>query len=100
MTTILSNLSRFKKITARFLDKFAVSDFFKSLNIWQSFKQESCCLMHFAHLVNTLLKDEKSERNFAKYSPIKKFTDRFNNKLFLIWLLTAPLHVKYVATLP
>jgi len=28
--------------------------------------------MHFAHLVNTLLKDEKSERNFAKYSPIKK----------------------------
>ena len=56
--------------------------------------------MHFAHLVNTLLKDEKSERNFAKYSPIKKFTDRFNNKLFLIWLLTAPLHVKYVATLP
>ena len=31
---------------------------FKSLNIWQSYKQERCCLMHFAHLANTLLKDQ------------------------------------------
>jgi len=35
------------------------------------------CLMHFAHLANTLLKDEESARdnhvlacNFAKFSPI------------------------------
>jgi len=36
-----------------------VSDFFKSVNIWQSYKQERGCLMHFAHLANTLLKDEE-----------------------------------------
>jgi len=49
----------------------------KSVNIWQSYKQERDCLMHFAHLANTLLKDEESARdnqvlacNFAKFSPI------------------------------
>jgi len=31
---------------------------------------------------------------------IKKFTHRLSNKLFLIWLLTTPSHLKYVATLP
>jgi len=48
------------------------------VNIWQSYKQERGCLMHFAHLANTLLEDEESARdnhvlacNFAKYSPIK-----------------------------
>jgi len=30
----------------------------------------------------------------------KKFTDRLSNKPFLIWLLTTPPHLKYVATLP
>jgi len=51
----------------------------KSVNIWQSYKQEHGCLMHFACLANTLLKDEDSAqdnhvlvRNFAKYLPIKK----------------------------
>jgi len=46
----------------------------KSVNIWQSYKQECGCLMHFVHLANTLLKDEESIRdyriiacNFAKY---------------------------------
>jgi len=54
--------------------------FFKSVNIWQSYKQERGCLMHFARLANTLLKDEESARdnrvfdcNFAKYSPILIF---------------------------
>ena len=49
----------------------------KSVNIWQRYKQERGCLMHFAHLANTLLKDEESSRGyhvlacrFAKYSPI------------------------------
>ena len=44
--------------------------------MWQSYKQERGCLMHFARLANTLLKDEESARdnhvfacNFAKYSP-------------------------------
>ena len=48
--------------------------FFKSVNIWQSYKQErGCLLLHFARLANTLLKDEESARdnnvfacNFAK----------------------------------
>ena len=36
------------------------SDFLKSVNIWQSYKQYRGCLMHFALLANTLLKDEES----------------------------------------
>jgi len=47
------------------------------VNIWQSYREERGCLMHFARLANTLLKDDESERhnhvfadNFAKYSPI------------------------------
>jgi len=54
-----------------------VKNFSKSVNIWQSYKQEHGRLMHFASLANTLLKDEESARdnhvfacNFAKYSPI------------------------------
>jgi len=82
--------------------------FFKSVNIWQSYEQECGCLMHFAHLANTLLKDEENARdnhvlagNFAKYSPISKRNSRtLSNKPFLIWLLTTPSHLKYVATLP
>jgi len=55
---------------------------FKSVNIWQSYKQERGCLVHFARLANTLLKDEESARdnhvlasNFTKYSPILKLFD-------------------------
>ena len=51
--------------------------FFKSVNIWQSYKQESGCIVHFARLATTALKDEESERdnhvvacNFAKYSQV------------------------------
>jgi len=47
------------------------------LNRWIFGKQERGCLMHFACLANTLLKDDESARdnhvlacNFAKYSPI------------------------------
>jgi len=47
----------------------------KSVNLWQSYKQERGCLMHFARLANTLLTDEETARdnhvlagNFAKYS--------------------------------
>jgi len=56
--------------------------FFKSVNIWHSYKQERGCLItlvHFAHLANTLLKDEESARdnhilarNFAKCVPTKE----------------------------
>ena len=34
--------------------------FFKSVNIWHSYKQERGCLMHFVRLTNTLLKTGKS----------------------------------------
>jgi len=50
--------------------------------------------MRFARLANTMRKDEGARDNyihagnFAKYLPIKKFTDRLSNKSFLIWLLT------------
>ena len=37
--------------------------FFKSVNIWQSYKQERGCHMHFAHLANTLLKHKESARD-------------------------------------
>ena len=86
-----------------------VEIFFKSVNIWQSYKQERGCLMHFARLANTLLKDGESAPdnhvfacNFAKYSPIKqKFTNRLSIKPFLIWILTTPpAELQYVATLP
>jgi len=57
-----------------------VKKFLKSVNMWQSYKQELGCLMHFARLTNTVLKDEESARdndilacNFAKYSPILIF---------------------------
>ena len=36
--------------------------FFKLVNIWQSCKHGRGCLMHFARLANTLLKDEESAR--------------------------------------
>jgi len=78
------------------------------VNIWQSYKQERNCLVQFVHVTNTLLKDEESAQDnhvfariFAKYLPIgKKITRRLSNKPFFIWLLTAPPHLKYVATLP
>jgi len=67
------------------------------MNIWQSYKQECGCLMHFVRLATKLVKDEESERdnhvlacNFARYSPILKFlltVSAFSNKPFLIWLL-------------
>jgi len=77
--------------------------------MWQSYKQERDCLVHFVRLVNRLIRDEESARdnhvlacNVAKYSPIKNFSthSRLSSKLFLIWLLTTPPHLKCVATLP
>jgi len=54
-----------------------VNKVLKSVNIWQSYKQEHGCLMHFARLATTLLKNQESARdnhvlayNFAKYSLI------------------------------
>jgi len=42
----------------------SVSDFFKSVNIWKSYKQERGCLMHFAHLHGQRTpKSQKSARD-------------------------------------
>jgi len=64
------------------------------MNIWQRYKQERGCLVHFVRLATTLLKAEESVQdnhvlacNFAKYSPIKNIiTDRLSNKPFSISL--------------
>ena len=53
--------------------------------------------MHFVRLATTLLKDEESAQDNHVLTIF--FTDR-SNKRFLIWLLTTPPHLKYVATLP
>jgi len=51
----------------------------KSVNIWQSYKQEGSCLVHFVCLATTLLKDEESAQhippfahNYAIYSQFLK----------------------------
>jgi len=54
-----------------------MSEFFNRWTFGKCYKQERGCLMHFARLANTLLKDEESAQdnhvfacNFAKYLPI------------------------------
>ena len=49
----------------------------KSVNIWQSYKQERDCFVHFLRLFSSVLAKRTSARdnhvlacNFAKYSPI------------------------------
>jgi len=39
--------------------------FFQSVNIWQRYKQERGCLMHFARLANTLLKTKKEHETIT-----------------------------------
>ena len=63
-------------------------------------------LVHFFRLLAVCWPGVQSARdsqviacNSAKYSSIKKFTHRFSNKPFLIWLLTTPPRLKYVAKL-
>jgi len=81
----------------------------KSVNIRQSYMQERDCLVHFIHLLAVWWPGAQSAWdnshalacNFAKYSPILNFffTHTLSNKPFLIWLLTTPPRLKYVATL-
>jgi len=80
---------------------------FKSVNIWQSYKQERGCVMHFARLLSTLLKNKKVHETIMfllvtlpNIYRLKKFPDRLSNKPFLICLLTTPRHLQYAATLP
>ena len=80
-------------------------NFFKLVNICQSYKLQHGCLMQFARLANTLVKDEESARdnhvlacNFAKYLSCKKCSDRLSNRPFLIWLLTTTPHLKIICS--
>ena len=77
------------------------------MNIWQSYKQERDCLVHFTRLANILLNTTKLHETITFLVVTLPNTHRFqfffthvlSNKPFLIWLLTTP-HLKYVATLP
>ena len=73
---VVNNRIMYERFIAESVSEF----FFKSVNIWQSYKQEGSCLMHFVRQANALLKDEESVRdhrvlacNFAKYSLILLF---------------------------
>jgi len=48
--------------------------FFKSVNIWQSYRQERDCLVHFLRLLAVCSPSARDNHvlacNFAKYSPI------------------------------
>jgi len=56
-----------------------VSDFFKSVNIWQSYQQERGCIVHFVLLTTTLLEDKSIRSAVLQESPTcpaDKPTDR------------------------
>jgi len=67
----------------------------KSVNIWQSYKTERDCLMHFLHLLAVRWLGVQSAR-FKVHS----FTHRLSNKPFLIRLLKTSPQLKYTAALP
>jgi len=74
------------------------------VSIWQSFKQEDDCLVHFVLLATTLLKDQESDnhhvlvRNLAKYSPILFFHSQTQRYTFLSCLPALMFHKEVVAT--
>jgi len=86
--------------------------FFKLVNIWQSYKQERGCLVHFLRLLAVWWIGAQNSRdshvlacNLVRL--IHRFSTNFyrqtqSNKHFLIWLLSTPPHLKYVVivTLP
>ena len=82
--------------------------FFWSVNIWQSYKPERGCFVHFVCLATTLLNDEESARHSPpRYGSTPRFhrfyfsfTGGLANKPFLLWLLTIPPQLKYVTTVP
>jgi len=78
------------------------------VNIWQSYKQERGCLVHFLRLLAVWWPGAQSALhkttillvtlpNIHRFKKI--FNDRLSNKPVLMWLLTTPPHLKYVATL-
>jgi len=89
MTIILSNFNRFEKVCHwkirlqlnECIAECVSEKKFKSVNMWQSYKQERDCLVHFLHLLAVCWLDAQSARdnhvlacNFSKYSSIKKIS--------------------------
>jgi len=85
----------------------------KSVNIWHSYRQEGGlfrALYASGHHIakrrirkcTRQLTDSSINLacNFANIYWLKNFTDRLINKLFLIFLLTSPPHLKCIATQP
>ena len=60
-------------ITKLLIAESASEFFFISVNIWQSYKQERGCLMHFARLANTLLKDSHPCVVVKPRSPVRRY---------------------------
>jgi len=82
----------------------------KSVNIWHSYRQEGGLFRALYASGHHIAKRQirKCTRqltdssinlacNFANIYWLKNFTDRFINKLFLIFLLTSPPHLKCIA---
>jgi len=74
--------------------------FFKSENIWQSYKKERDCLVHCYQMKKVHETITFLLVTLPVFSNLKIITDRLSNKSFLIWLLATPPHLKYDATLP
>ena len=79
----------------------------KSVNIWQSFKQERGCPMRFIRFFSNVANRRTkclrqplswTSRNIHQFQKKNNFAERLSNKPFLSWLITTPPHFKYVAT--
>jgi len=64
----------------------------KSVNIWQNYKQECDCLVHFLHLLAVWWAGVQSARdnhalacNFAKYPPILKTNTHTHTRLMALF---------------
>ena len=113
MAIILPNLNRFSNFfTGRFLGKVAVrcsskKSVLMNINLakLQARTLLSCALSSsFSSVLASRTRCIRQARSCLKlcqiFTDLKKITDRLSNKPFLIWLLTTPPHLKYVATLP
>jgi len=77
----------------------SLSDFFNSVNIWQSYQQQRDCLVHFLRLLALCWPGAHSARNdhvfclqlCQIFTDFIFFTRRLSNKPFLIWLLRTQL---------
>ena len=90
----------------RFIAESVSEKKLKSVNIWQSYRQERGCFVQVVRLA--LLQVEQSARDNLRFCPklcqiftdLKKIQCRLSNKPLLIWLLKFPLCRKHVTTVP